>query len=333
MFMTAWPGKVSGPTLPEEFTMLDHSPYATFFGDRSTSYVTSPQTAEIVNLAIRLGRPLLVEGEPGCGKTRLASAIAEEFGLEDNFISMTVKSTSQAKDLLYRFDALRRLQDAQDPNNDAARSVYPYIDLEPLGHVIQEGKPSVVLIDEVDKADIDFPNDLLDVLDRFEFDIEDLPRKESQNCIEERGFGRYLTSPPGGVKPIVVITSNREKQLPEPFLRRCLYIQLDFPDKQETLIEIVKKNLGTTPDQVSDALIRTAVGKFCEIRERGREFNLQKLPATSELLDWVRVLHWQGRKVEEVTPGELTIADQAILLKIRQDIDRYRRRTKKEADG
>ena len=135
--------------------MPDTPAYADFTGKRSAHYVAAPHTATIVNLAIRLGRPLLVEGEAGCGKTRLAAAIAEELGV--GLTAMTVKSTSQARDLLYRFDALRRLQDAQDPANTAARQVPPYIELEPLGHAIREGKPQVVLIDEVDKADIDFP--------------------------------------------------------------------------------------------------------------------------------------------------------------------------------
>jgi hypothetical protein len=175
------------------------APYAEFTGTRSAHYVAAPHTATIVNLAIRLGRPLLVEGEAGCGKTRLASAIAEELGI--GLTVMTVKSTSQAKDLLYRFDALRRLQDAQDPANSAARQVHPYIDLEPLGHAIREGQPQVVLIDEVDKADIDFPNDLLDVLDRFEFDIEDLPRAEDEACAAARGFGRHVTGARGRPAP------------------------------------------------------------------------------------------------------------------------------------
>lgn len=312
--------------------MPDHRSYAAFSGAQSAAYVASPQTAEIVNLAIRLGRPLLVEGEPGCGKTRLASAIADELGLGAQLITLTVKSTSQAKDLLYRFDALRRLQDAQDPKNTDARRVYPYIELEPLGYAIAQGRPSVVLIDEVDKADIDFPNDLLDVLDRFEFDIEDLPRKESRICQKKRGFGRHVKAPPDGVKPIVIITSNREKQLPEPFLRRCLYAQLDFPSDEAVLAEIVRKNLDARLDQISDALIGAAVDRFCRIRKRGRELNMQKLPATSELVDWVRVLHWQNRNPEDVSPEQLTAADQAVLFKIRQDIERYRTRTVEEAD-
>ncbi len=309
--------------------MPDHHPYASFTGRRCARYLASPQTAEIVNLAIHLGRPLLIEGEAGCGKTRLASAVAEELQLSGDLIAMTVKSTSQAKDLLYRFDALRRLQDAQDPKNRDARCVYPYIELEPLGHAIQQGKPCVVLIDEIDKADIDFPNDLLDVLDRFEFDIDDLPRRESDRCLQEKGFGRHVQAP-GDVKPIVIITSNREKQLPEPFLRRCLYTQLDFPTDPAVLAKIVRRNLDADVERISDELIEGAVERFLAVRERGREANLQKLPATSELVDWVRVLHWQQRTAESVTPEQLTAADQAVLFKLRQDLERYRVRSAEE---
>ena len=307
------------------------SAYALFTKDGSPSYVASDQTAEIVNLAIRLGRPLLVEGEAGCGKTRLAGAIAEQLGLRDTYIAVTVKSTTQAKDLLYRFDGLRRLQDSQDRSNTKAQFTYPYIELEPLGHAIQQGEQSLVLIDEVDKADIDFPNDLLDVLDRFEFDIEELPRSESESCATQRGFGRHVSAPRDAARPIVVITSNREKQLPEPFLRRCLYVQLEFPTDPDMLVDIVRKNLKDTLDTVSDALIANAVERFLKIRDRARVLNVQKLPATSELVDWVRVLHWQGRRPQDVSPDSLGVVDQAVLLKIRQDVERYRARTEGEA--
>ncbi|WP_374495113.1 AAA family ATPase [Zoogloea sp.] len=305
-------------------------PYATYTGQQSAGYIAAPQTAEIINLAIHLGRPLLVEGEAGCGKTRLAGAIAEELGLGE-VIAVTVKSTSQAKDLLYRFDALRRLQDAQDRTNTRAHHIHPYISLEPLGRAIQQGRPGVVLIDEVDKADIDFPNDLLDVLDRFEFDIEDLPVDESAACSAERGFGRHVSGPPGGTRPIVLITSNREKQLPEPFLRRCLYVQLDFPTDPAMLAEIVRRNLATQVDALSDTLIAGAVARFCEIRQRAHDLKLQKLPATSELVDWVRVLHWKGRRAEDIRPDELAASDQALLFKIRDDIRRYGARSSDEA--
>lgn len=311
---------------------MSTTPYAPFTPDGSASYVATEATAEIVNLAIRLGRPLLVEGEAGCGKTRLAFAIAEQLGLAKHFVVVNVKSTTQAKDLLYRFDALRRLQDAQDPANGKAQWVHPYVKLEPLGRAIQQGVPSVVLIDEVDKADIDFPNDLLDVLDSFEFDIDELPQAENEASLKHLGFGRHVAAPKeGSVRPVVVITSNREKQLPEPFLRRCLYVQLDFPEDADMLAEIVRRNLARTPEQIGDTLIEAAVQRFGLVRGRARELNMQKLPATSELVDWVRVLFWQQRRPQDVSPDALTPADQAVLFKIRADLERYRARTEEEA--
>ena len=307
------------------------APDLTFSGKSCAFYLAAPETAVIVNLAIHLERPLLVEGEAGCGKTRLAAAVAEELELADRLIVITVKSTMQAKDLLYRFDALRRLQDAQNPGNQLARSVYPYLTLEPLGYAIREGKPCVVLIDEIDKADIDFPNDLLDVLDRFEFDIDDLPREESDACLEHKGFARHVAGPLQGVRPLVIITSNREKQLPEPFLRRCLYVQLDFPDDPAILAEIVRRNLAVHQENVADELIAGAVERFCEVRERAQASGAQKLPATSELVDWVRVLHWQQRNSASVVSQPLTVADQAVLFKIRHDLERYRAHIAAEA--
>ena len=309
---------------------MSATPYKSFTGTATDFYVAAPATATLVNLAVRLGRPILVEGEAGCGKTRLASAIATELGV--GLTVMTVKSTSQAKDLLYRFDALRRLQDAQIPGNTTARHVHPYLSLEPLGHAIQSGTPQVVLIDEVDKADIDFPNDLLDVLDRFEFDLEDLPRDEEDACRAARGVGRHVSAPKDGTRPIVLITSNREKQLPEPFLRRCLYLQLDFPEDQpERLADIVRKNLAPRGESVGDTLLAAAVARFCEIRAQGRRQGVRKLPATSELVDWVRTLHWQGRKEDSLDPKALDALDTAVLFKLRADIDAYK--AGKDEDG
>ncbi len=314
--------------------MAAHSPYRRFEAEASASYVTTPEVAEIVNLAIHLSRPLLVEGEAGCGKTRLAHAIAEGLGLGD-VVSATVKSTSQAKDLLYRFDALRRLQDAQDPHNEKGRYVYPYIHLQPLGRAIASGKPCLVLIDEIDKADIDFPNDLLDVLDRFQFEIEDLPDEESKLCEKdpEKGFGRQVKAKQGGVPPIVVITSNREKPLPEPFLRRCLYIQLTFPADPELLEKIIMRNLRRTGEQIQDSLIRHAVQEFLAVRQRSEECGLQKPPSTSELVDWVRGLHWQGRGEAHVSASELRPSDHAILLKLKRDLETWKRSSDSEAPG
>src|SRR6185436_9837412 len=134
-----------------------------------------------------LGRPILVEGEPGCGKTKLADSIAAEKSLGEP-IRISVKSTSRAQDLLYRVNAMRRIQDAQNPQVTQARFTWPYITLEPLGRAIQAGHRCVVLIDEIDKADIDFPNDLLDVLDDFRFQIDELPNSEDAECRAQNGF-------------------------------------------------------------------------------------------------------------------------------------------------
>jgi MoxR-like ATPase len=313
--------------------MTDPNTYKSFTAEAATAYVTTPEVADIVNLAIHLARPLLVEGEAGCGKTSLAHAIAAGLGLNE-VVAVTVKSTSQAKDLLYRFDALRRLQDAQNPkNNEEGRYVYPYIHLQPLGKAIASGKPCLVLIDEIDKADIDFPNDLLDVLDRYEFQIEDLPDEESAICEQAKHFGRLVKAGPDGVKPIVVITSNREKPLPEPFLRRCLYIQLTFPTAPEVLEKIVQSNLSRSGEQIQASLIHQAVREFLTVRQRSEEWGLQKPPSTSELVDWVRALHWQQRDQANVSASELRPADQAILLKLQRDLETWKRSTDSEGPG
>jgi MoxR-like ATPase len=182
--------------------------YRQFTGNGTSFYLATPDTAEIVNLAVALGRPILVEGEAGCGKTLLARAISVELGLGEP-ISISVKSTSRAKDLLYRFDALRRLQDSQGGDRKKARNIYPYISLQPFGAAIQSGRPCVVLVDEIDKADIDFPNDLLDVLGEFQFDIEELPEEEKEEAIKHGGFSRHVKHTSDD-RPIVVVTSNRE---------------------------------------------------------------------------------------------------------------------------
>lgn len=316
--------------------MISDDPYRTFTGEGATTYVVTRDTADLVNLAIILGRPILVEGEAGCGKTTLARAIAEDLGLEDNFISIPVKSTSQAKDLLYRFDALRRLQDAQDKDNPQARYVYPYISLQPLGEALRRGAKCVVLIDEIDKADIDFPNDLLDVLDKFEFVIEDLPKDEELLSVgRSNGFGRSVICRKD-IRPIVVITSNQEKPLPEPFLRRCLYLQLAFPKAPDMLARIAERNLHGRLDELSQELIRTAVERFLRIRKDAEEAAVQKLPATSELVDWVHALHWRKRVPELLTSmtadpmDPLQPTDYRILLKNRDDIERFARRQRQE---
>jgi len=201
----------------------------TLYSGRATDFYRAPETvADGVNLAVHLNRPILVEGEPGCGKTMLAYSIAAEKNLGE-VIKISIKSTSRAQDLLYRVNALKRLQDAQNQKNQNAQFIYPYLSLGQLGKALHEHQRSVVLIDEIDKADIDFPNDLLDVLDDFSFEVADLPDEEEAACLKLNKFGKQIKSDKA-TQPIVVITSNREKRLPEPFLRRCIYVRLLFPE-------------------------------------------------------------------------------------------------------
>lgn len=293
-----------------------------YTGTATDFYVAPPDVADKVNLAVALNRPILVEGEPGCGKTMLAYSVAAEKGLGLP-IKVAVKSTSRAQDLLYRVNALRRLQDAQSPNSDRAQFIYPYLSLGPLGRAIQEGRRAVVLIDEVDKADIDFPNDLLDVLDDFSFQIEDLPEEEEELCLREKGFGRTVEVGEGGARPIVFITSNREKRLPEPFLRRCIYVRLRFPDSAEELTEIVQKNTRESADEINEGLVSAAVAAFRRVRGAAVG-TAQKPPTTSELIDWVKILHWRAADPESLKADTLLPPYWELLFKNMADLDAHR---------
>ena len=290
-----------------------------YTGANTDFYLASPDVADVVNLAIHLNRPLLVEGEPGCGKTKLAYSIAAEKNLEVTKIS--IKSTSRAQDLLYRVNSLRRLQDAQSRTNPNARFIYPYLRLGPLGKALHEPERSVVLIDEIDKADIDFPNDLLDVLDEFSFEIEDLPAEEEDECKRLHKFGRTIKSDEA-TQPIVVITSNREKRLPEPFLRRCIYVRLLFPKTTDELRQIVRKNTKLTPDEMNDEILKAAIDGFMKVRTRAVG-SAQKPPSTSELIDWIRILKWKGKSIEELTQNPEFPPYWQLLFKNMSDIDAH----------
>lgn len=277
-------------------------------------YQATPELAEAINVALYLRRPLLVEGDPGCGKTRLAYAAAYELGypLKECYI----RSTSRAQDLLYTYDAVRRLYDIQEKVHKPHKD---YISLGPLGQAInlsQQGTPSVVLIDEIDKADIDFPNDLLLVLDRLWFKADEVPDTEGGFRIDARKEERTRKD----LWPLIIVTSNREKELPKPFLRRCLFYYISFPN-WDTLSKIVASHA----QQTITPMFETAIRRFWQLREQ-QTFTWRKIPSTSELLDWVQLL-----ERDEIT-GSLTttaLANAALgqlpyleaLVKTQSDID------------
>jgi MoxR-like ATPase len=280
-------------------------------------YLADEKLVQAVNMAIALERPLLVKGPPGCGKTRLAMSIAHELGLK--LYEWYIKSTSRARDGLYVIDMVRRLQDAQLRNLKAQRLV-PYIRFGQLGEAIRRNEESVVLIDEIDKADIDFPNDLLRELDEKKVTIEELAEDElTQEDLAAGMQKTYGTMHP----PIIIITSNDEKELPDAFLRRCLFYYIEFPEKPE-LLNIIRVN---TPQlMLSERLIDLAVDRVNEIRKIP---DFRKSPATSELIDWVRILHYwnvdvskldQDKKLTELPFWE-------VLFKNQQDLQQLSRQS------
>jgi MoxR-like ATPase len=262
-------------------------------------YLASEGLQDAVNLAIALGRPLLLQGDPGAGKTRLAYAVAFALGLplEEAYL----KSTSRAQDLLYSYDAVRRLYDAQFASGDqhqSARNIRDYIQLGPLGRAIARagyGRRSIVLIDEIDKADIDFPNDLLRELDQLEFDVP-----------EVAGLRFRVPDDRPDLRPIVFVTNNEEKTLPAAFLRRCVFHYVEFPDDRTMLDDVLALHgIGNLP-------LRT---EAIDVLLRLRELDLSKKPGLSELLDWVGYLQATG-----TTSGELAgLPHHGALLKQRGD--------------
>ena len=266
----------------------------------SDNYVATPDLMLAVNAAIRLQRPLLIKGEPGIGKTMLAEEVAAALGMP--LLQWHIKSTTKAQQGLYEYDAVSRLRDSQ-LGDDKVKDIGNYIVKGTLWQAFEAEQPTVVLIDEIDKADIEFPNDLLRELDRMEFHVY-----ETRETIQARH------------RPIVFITSNNEKELPDAFLRRCFFHYIKFPDR-DTMQKIVDVHFPG----IKQALLKEALEVFFGLREVP---GLKKKPSTSELIDWLKLL-----VAEEIPVEALRSPDQkasipplhGALLKNEQDMHLFER--------
>ncbi|MBR0398151.1 MAG: MoxR family ATPase [Eubacterium sp.] len=257
--------------------------------NRDTQYVASADLMNTVNIAIALQKPLLVKGEPGTGKTMLAQAVADALGKK--LIIWNIKSTTKAQDGLYVYDVVQRLYDSQF-GNAGVDDIASYIKFGKLGEAFQSDEQVVLLIDEIDKADLEFPNDLLWELDQMEFYIP-----ETKETIRAKQ------------RPIVIITSNAEKELPDAFLRRCIFHYIEFPDPEQ-MEDIINVHF----DRLEDKLVSQAIAAFYQVRQmRG----IEKKPSTSELIDWLRALTVCGVNPKKITS---TIPLAGVLLKKDKDL-------------
>jgi len=247
----------------------------------SDQYIATPDLTLAVNAAMTLKRPLLVKGEPGTGKTMLAEEAAKALGLE--LLEWHIKSTTKAQQGLYEYDAVSRLRDSQ-LGDERVRDIHNYIVKGTLWRAFETDQPVALLIDEIDKADIEFPNDLLRELDRMEFHVY-----ETRQTIKAKH------------RPLVIITSNNEKELPDAFLRRCFFHYIKFPEP-DTMRQIVDVHYPGLKKE----LISAALKSFYDVRNLP---GLKKKPSTSELLDWLKLL------VAEDIPAEaLTSKDEKVVL-------------------
>ena len=261
----------------------------------SEEYIASDELIRSVNIAAALKKPLLLKGEPGTGKTMLAEAIAKSLGME--LLIWNIKSTTRAQDGLYVYDTVQRLYDSQF-GTEGVNDIGKYIRLGKLGEAFKREKQTVLLIDEIDKADLEFPNDLLWELDKMEFHIP------------ETGETVKAT-----VRPIVIITSNAEKELPDAFLRRCIFHYIAFPDAS-MMERIIKAHYPDLEQKLIDGVLEA----FYKIRDiRG----LQKKPSTSEVLDWIQALSIGGIPVKKL---EREIPFAGVLLKKTEDLKQVERK-------
>ena len=262
-------------------------------------YVATEDLTVAVNAAVLLERPLLIKGEPGTGKTELAKQVASALGLD--LIEWNIKSTTKAQQGLYEYDAVSRLRDSQ-LGDERVRDVGNYIRKGKLWTAFGADQKVVLLIDEIDKADIEFPNDLLQELDKMAFYVY-----ETGETVSARN------------RPVVIITSNNEKELPDAFLRRCFFHYIAFPD-QETMRQIVKVHY---PD-IKEQLLTTALTQFYEVREQQ---GLKKKPSTSEVLDWLKLLLAEDLSPEDLKRDASNLLPKlhGALLKNEQDVQLFER--------
>ncbi|WP_299748747.1 MoxR family ATPase [uncultured Tateyamaria sp.] len=263
------------------------------------AYVATDDLTIAVNAAVTLERPLLVKGEPGTGKTELAKQVARGLGLR--LIEWNIKSTTRAQQGLYEYDAVSRLRDSQ-LGEDKVHDVSNYIKKGKLWEAFEADEKVVLLIDEIDKADIEFPNDLLQELDKMEFFVY-----ETGKTIQARQ------------RPVVIITSNNEKELPDAFLRRCFFHYIRFPD-----METMKQIVAVHHPGIKESLLITALTQFFEIRDQQ---GLKKKPSTSEVLDWLKLLLAEDMSAEDLKSDGASALPKlhGALLKNEQDVHLFER--------
>lgn len=260
----------------------------------SKDYVAGEELMRAVNIAIALEKPLLIKGEPGTGKTMLAEAISNALGKK--LIIWNIKSTTKAQDGLYVYDVVQRLYDSQF-GNEGVDDIGKYVKLGKLGEAFSAEEQVILLIDEIDKADLEFPNDLLWELDKMEFYIP-----ETGETVRAKQ------------RPIVIITSNAEKELPDAFLRRCIFHYIEFPDAEQ-MEAIIRVHF----DQVEEHLLQQVLAAFYWLRGL---YGIQKKPSTSEVIDWLRALELGGIPAERIRE-KMPFA--GVLLKKNEDIDTMKR--------